>query len=812
MDGKQNCKFSMANSLSEMLQSICNVSEQRANELLEAANGSVERAVDIYFHQKQVEQTSLKSPGTSQRKKRLQPEESLSEVKDSPSTKQARIHSFFQKGPTNESKTLESESKNKSPETISIDSKVTPKVNFQVSFGRLAQTLQEMADTTKRLIKLAVLSNFIQDFVRHADESNKVYGLTCALNLILGRCGTDKPLDVSHSAVSKAMQVILGTSRSQLSAANRQFGDLGDTAASFFQKKTYFWSTSTPSSLSIIELFNLLQQIVLTDGRDGKQDILFRLMRSCQSKSELRFLVRLLIGNMRVGANLKTVLASLAMAICSIRKEDGDESDTKAAIELVQKTHDICPDLEKIIGSLLKGGLSRMKKECGIQLLTPIAPMLAHPVHDLGQVETAMKDTGDHIVLEWKYDGVRCQAHHNGTSTKLFSRHMLESTLQYPDAVKAIMKAKTDKVTSFIIDSEIVGVELDGDQVHLLPFQELSKRKKKNDDGSGVRIKIFVFDLMFLNGISYIDRPLWERQEVLREHFQETTDFSFVSSRTISIYDRKTVEQFLEEAVKSGTEGLMVKMLGKSESSEGDKALATASTYEAGTRSHSWLKVKRDYVAGYADTIDVVPIGAWYGSGRKAQKSFLSPILLAVYDEEEDVYRSISRCMTFTDAMYEAMREFYFHGTAYPEELEISNGKDDAKTEAVASKTDAVATINDDGDDYDVEITKTTETQERINCFPSRPSSAFVITNESPPIWFKPLEVFEVSFADMTLSRQHTAAAGLVDDPEGRGVALRFPRFKRRRPDKRPEQATTTVQICQLFANQSKQGSGNRSK
>ena len=233
----------MANSLCEMLQPICNVSEQRAIELLEAANGSVERAVDIYFHQKQEEQTSSKSPGTTQRKKRLQPEGSLSEIKESPSTKQARIHSFFQKGSTNETKTLESEPKNKPPETISIDSpargesekedishdtnkfltnlaspsveakiehsKVTPKVNFQVSFGRLAQTLQEMADTTKRLIKLAVLSNFIQDFVRHADESNKVYGLTCALNLILGRSGTDKPLDVSHSAVSKAMQVIL---------------------------------------------------------------------------------------------------------------------------------------------------------------------------------------------------------------------------------------------------------------------------------------------------------------------------------------------------------------------------------------------------------------------------------------------------------------------------------------------------------------------------------------------------------------------------------------------------------------------------
>ena len=68
------------------------------------------------------------------------------------------------------------------------------------------------------------------------------------------------------------------------------------------------------------------------------------------------------------------------------------------------------------------------------------------------------------------------------------------------------------------------------------------------------------------------------------------------------------------------------------------------------------------------------------------------------------------------------------------------------------------------------------------------------------------MEVFEVSFADMSISRKHTAAAGLIDDPEGRGVALRFPRFKRRRPDKRIDQATTSLQIAQLFAKQSKTG------
>ena len=225
--------------------------------------------------------------------------------------------------------------------------------------------------------------------------------------------------------------------------------------------------------------------------------------------------------------------------------------------------------------------------------------------------------------------------------------------------------------------------------------------------------------------------------------------------------------------------------------------------YESGVRSHTWLKVKRDYVAGFSDTIDVVPIGAWYGNGRKAQKGFLSPVLLAVYDEEEDVFRSICRCMSFTDAMYSAMKEFYLNGVPYPagvglEEEEAGQTKVDADTEdaqvdmSVDMDTEAV---NLDGDNDDE------EESEGVNCYPSRPA-ALTVTNESPSIWFKPSEVFEISFADLTLSKQHSAAAGLVDP--SRGVALRFPRFKRRRPDKRIDQATTTAQVAELFRKQAK--------
>lgn len=150
--------------------------------------------------------------------------------------------------------------------------------------------------------------------------------------------------------------------------------------------------------------------------------------------------------------------------------------------------------------------------------------------------------------------------------------------------------------------------------------------------------------------------------------------------------------------------------------------------------------------------------------------------------------------MSFTDAMYTAMREFYFHGTPYPDG--VGTTEDPQAANGSAEVESGSENAQDDNNTVSAD-------EEWLNCYVNRPS-ALIVTNESPPIWFKPMEVFEVSFADLTLSKTHTAAAGMVDPT--RGVALRFPRFKRRRPDKRIDQATTTVQIAQLFAKQTKQG------
>jgi len=149
-----------------------------------------------------------------------------------------------------------------SPHGVSSKFKNECKVDHSgslVSFRRLCETLQEMTDTTKRLAKLAALETFIREIIhsdtnpnltsnqsRINDVSNRAKTLSSALELVLGGC-TSAPLNISGSAVSKALQTSLGITRNQITRAYRQYGDVGDCAASFFQRKTHFVIASNSS-------------------------------------------------------------------------------------------------------------------------------------------------------------------------------------------------------------------------------------------------------------------------------------------------------------------------------------------------------------------------------------------------------------------------------------------------------------------------------------------------------------------------------------------------------------------------------------
>ena len=237
------------------------------------------------------------------------------------------------------------------------------------------------------------------------------------------------------------------------------------------------------------------------------------------------------------------------------------------------------------------------------------------------------------------------------------------------------------------------------------------------------------------------------------------------------------IEAFLQQSIAIGCEGLIVKSLASDEDGE----------YQPNKRGPSWLKLKKDYIASMGDSLDLIPIGAWHGNGRKAK--WFSPYLLACVDPETDELQSVCRCMSgFTDAFYEESSRFY-------------RGLDplcDAEDETSDSNVSEAAKNHEDDREHESATPSL-----RIISGPK----PYYRTRETPDVWFEPSEIFEIRGADFTLSSVHQAGIGLIAGNESKGVSLRFPRFLRKRTDKTRlfEDATTSEQIVDMYYKQTAQ-------
>jgi DNA ligase-1 len=422
---------------------------------------------------------------------------------------------------------------------------------------------------------------------------------------------------------------------------------------------------------------------------------------------------------------------------------------------------------------------------CGLTLHIPLRPMLGNITRDLSQMLTKLQ--GRDFSCEYKYDGQRAQVHCDSTGkVSIFSRHLELMTDKYPDLVSLVPQIRGEDVSSFILEGEVVAV--DQESGNLLAFQTLTNRAKKNVDISNIKVNVclFAFDLMYLNGEQLLCRSFRERRDLLRSLFVEVPNrFTWVKHLDATSSDSDTVLGFFKSATESQCEGIMVKVLddiwepdanlpgeieweterlyerrlvlknsnlpktlklgGADGKEKGSRRRALLSTYEPDKRLDSWLKVKKDYSVA-SDTLDLIPIAAWHGQGRKAR--WWSPILLAVRNPETGCLEAVTKCMSgFTDKFYQANKEKYAEGS-----------------ENVISKP------------------------------------IYVDYPNQPEVWFEPQEVWEIAFADITLSPTYTAAIGLVS--EDRGLSLRFPRFLRVREDKGVDDASTSSFLADLWRKQ----------
>jgi DNA ligase-1 len=287
-------------------------------------------------------------------------------------------------------------------------------------------------------------------------------------------------------------------------------------------------------------------------------------------------------------------------------------------------------------------------------------------------------------------------------------------------------------------------VAWDQQESKILPFQVLSTRKRKDvkEEDITVRVAVFAFDCLYLNGESLLQKSLKHRREALAGAFQETKH-EFYFAKHMDSNNIEDIQTFLDVSVTSNCEGLMVKAYDSAEA-----------TYEPSKRSRNWLKVKKDYLHGVGDSMDLVVIGAYYGRGKRT--SVYGAFLLACYDPETEEYQTICKIGTgFSD---ENLQLFY----------------DTLKDHVIDA-----------------------------------PKQYYCLGENAvkPDIWFAPTQVWEVKCADLSVSPRYMAGVGRVDP--NKGISLRFPRFIRVRDDKDPDNATSSEQISEFYFDQAnQQGNG----
>lgn len=618
-------------------------------------------------------------------------------------------------------------------------------------------------------------------------------------------------LGLGGSAISKALKKVCGLDNASLKSLYDKHGDAGDVA--FEAKKRQSFTLRRPKALSIKSVYQSLVKIAKSKGngsQDFKQRIVERLVQDARGAEESRYIVRTLVQHLRIGAVKTTMLIALSRAFLLSRPPDADfplmlQSDLiklkKEALaetyskgeELVKACFARRPNYNDLVPCLLEVGIAdELLVRCGLALHIPLRPMLGSITRDLGEMLTKLQ--GRDFSCEYKYDGQRAQVHCDDRGkVSIFSRHLEVMTDKYPDLVELVPKIRGEGVGSFILEGEVVAV--DRETGELKAFQTLTNRARKDVDIGSIKVDVclFAFDLMYLNGEELLDRPFRERRELLRSLFVEVAHhFTWVKSIDATSSDSETVLEFFKGATDIRCEGIMVKVLDNlpnpalqplgddvdpdedeaiiqlpptpskptkkgakpkakarsrnvDEKEKGTRRKALLATYEPDKRLDSWLKVKKDYNTA-ADTLDLIPIAAWHGSGRKAK--WWSPILLAVRNPDTGSLEAVTKCISgFTDKFYAANKERYAEGGE--------------------------------------------------NVIP-RPS--YIEYGGSPDVWFEPQEVWEMAFADITMSPTYTAAIGMVSDE--RGLSLRFPRFLKVREDKGIEEASTADFLAGLWRKQ----------
>lgn len=474
-----------------------------------------------------------------------------------------------------------------------------------MKFSTLAEYFEKMEETSSRLSLIDLLSDLFKDSSK--EEIDKIVYLT------QGRIAPFfEPLEIgmAEKTVASALSEAFDIDREEVLKLYSQLGDMG-LATERLSSKIKVKS----SKLTVGEVFEILTEIAKISGAGTvgkKQKLLSNLLKQVDPISA-KYLVRIPMGNLRLGIGDPTVLDGLAKA------KLGDRSKRK----LLEGAYNRTSDLGLIAKTLWEKGL-RSVENLEVQVGKPIRSELCERLPNPEKVIEKLKE----VDVQYKYDGFRVQIHKDGEKVSMFSRNLENMTHMFPELIEGAKKQV--KAKTAILDTEALAYNPESEE--FLPFQETTKRRRKykiEEMAKKLPLKAFAFDILYKNGKSLIDEKLSTRMNILKETIGE--DGTLIPTKNQTVSDVKTLTILLEDAISKGLEGVVVKRLD--------------SPYEAGGRNFNWVKLKRHSAGELKDTIDCVILGYIFGRGKRTAFG-AGALLVGVYDDKKDEFVTVSRIGT----------------------------------------------------------------------------------------------------------------------------------------------------------------------
>ncbi len=489
-----------------------------------------------------------------------------------------------------------------------------------MKFSAIAEVFDKLESTASRLEMTSILAEFFKT-LEPEDIKPIIY-------LTQGKIAPDfagVELGMADRLVAKAIAFTVGETESSISEMMIKLGDPGTVAEKLIADKKQM--TLFSETLTLGRVISSLTAIAQTEGRDsqGRKMKYLSNMLHDSDPVEARYLCRIVTGRMRTGVAAMTVLDALALSFA--------DKDARPEIE---RAYNVTSDLG-LVGATLAGhgmaGISKIRVKLG----NPIRVMLAERLPSLTHI---LEKMGGECAMEYKYDGIRVQAHIGPDGVKLYSRRLEDLTSNFPDIAESLKSRLNGK--DAIIEGECVAIDKEG---KMMPFQTVTHRRRKHGMDDAVNdypVNIFMFDILYLNGKDLTNLPYTERRKLLSDSFSISGKIGLTTMMLVS--GPEEAETFFEDALRARCEGIMAKSIGRE------------SVYRAGSRGFLWIKYKKDYSTNLMDSFDLVVVGAFYGMGKRAGK--YGALLMAAFNHDTGMYSTVCKLGTgFDDAFLDELPE-----------------------------------------------------------------------------------------------------------------------------------------------------------